>query len=61
VLTLSGPAELIDLMERSLFAAGVITQRIDVARQERCRIRNSETVLRLQAEAGFLVLQGDGE
>ncbi len=48
VLSLNGPAELIDLVERSLFTAGVITQRID---------KKDAALARLQAEAGLLVLQ----
>jgi hypothetical protein len=55
VLALNGPAELIDLVERSLFTAGVITQRVSAE-------LNAEqpglhaALLRLQAEAGLLVL-----
>jgi hypothetical protein len=58
VLSLNGPAELINLIERSLFTAGVITQRIDVH-----DVTNSEgaslleALGRLQAKAGFLVLE----
>jgi len=58
VLALDGPAELIDLIERSLFAAGVITQRIssvDAAFAPHPELL--ETVTRLQAAAGILVLQ----
>jgi sulfate adenylyltransferase large subunit len=58
VLWLNGPAELIDQVERSLFEAGVITQRINtrdsaIAAQPEVL----ETVARLQAEAGLLVLE----
>jgi hypothetical protein len=58
VLSLDGPAELIDLIERSLFAAGAITQRIasdDAAFAQHPDLL--ETVTRLQAEAGLLVLE----
>ena len=58
VLTLDGPAELIDAIERSLFAAGVITQRI--ASDSAPFIQHPElfqAVTALQAEAGLLVLQ----
>jgi sulfate adenylyltransferase subunit 1 len=58
VLRLNGPADLIDLIERSLFSAGVISQRIDagnhaIAEQPGLR----DALARLQAESGFLVLQ----
>ena len=58
VLSLNGPAELIDLIERSLFTAGVITQRIDatsapIAGQPDLLVAFSL----LQAEAGFLALE----
>jgi sulfate adenylyltransferase subunit 1 len=58
VLSLDGPAELIDLIERSLFAAGAITQRI--ARDDEAfalRPDLLEAVTRHQAEAGLLVLE----
>jgi len=58
VLALSGPAELIDLIERSLFTAGVIMQRIntnDTAFAEHPGL--IERLVRLQAEAGLLVLE----
>jgi hypothetical protein len=58
VLSLNGPAELIDLIERSLFTAGVITQRIDI--QDAAVAGQPELLAalgRLQAEAGFLVLE----
>jgi len=58
VLSLSGPVELIDLIERSLFATGVVTVRVD---------RNGEAfaaapellaaIERVQVEAGLLVLE----
>ena len=58
VLSLNGPVELIDLIERSLFTAGVITQRIDassapIAGQPDLLVAFSL----LQAEAGFLALE----
>jgi sulfate adenylyltransferase subunit 1 len=58
VLSLSGPAELIDLVERSLFTAGVITQRInrrDPAITEHPGLL--EAIVHQQAEAGLLVLE----
>jgi sulfate adenylyltransferase subunit 1 len=58
VLSLNGPAELIDLIERSLFTAGVITQRVNscdaAIAQHPGRL---EALVRLQVEAGLLVLQ----
>ena len=65
VLSLTGPAPLIDMIERSLLAAGVITQRIST--RSPAFAENPEfleAVLRLQVEAGLLVLQvtaNDGE
>jgi sulfate adenylyltransferase subunit 1 len=58
VLSLNGSAESIDLIERSLFAAGVITQRVD-ARDAALASRPGllEALVRIQTEAGFLVLQ----
>jgi sulfate adenylyltransferase subunit 1 len=62
-LSLNGPAELIDLIERSLFAAGVITQRVNTgnAGSNDAAIAQHpgllEALVRLQAEAGLLVLQ----
>jgi len=58
VLSLDGPAELIDLIERSLFAAGAITQRI--ASDDAAFAQHPDLlgiVTRLQAEAGLLVLE----
>jgi len=63
VLRLNGPAQLIDLVERSLFSAGVITQRInlgyagtnDAAIAEHPELL--KTLARLQAEAGLLVIE----
>jgi len=58
VLALNGPAELINLVERSLFTAGVITQRIN-ARDARM-VREPEllgTLAALLAESGLLVLE----
>jgi len=58
VLSLRGPAELINLVERSLFTAGVITQRIDCADAVFAEHPHLlEQLARLQAEAGLLVLQ----
>jgi len=57
VLSLTGPAELIDLIERSLFTAGVITQRVkrgDATIGHDRAVQDS--MVRLQVEAGFLVL-----
>jgi len=58
VLSLSGPEELINLIERSLFQTGVITQRIDVGDPV---FGQNPTLLsefkRLQTEAGFLILE----
>ena len=58
VLTLSGPAELINLVDRSLFTAGVITQRID-ARDART-VREPELIAALAsllAEGGVLAIK----
>jgi sulfate adenylyltransferase subunit 1 len=58
VLSLNGPAELIDLIERSLFTAGVVTQRVncgDAAIAQHPGLL--EALVRQQAEAGMLVLQ----
>ncbi len=63
VLRLDGPAELINLVERSLFTAGVITQRIEIggAGASDAAIAHRpefvEALVRLQAEAGLLVLE----
>jgi sulfate adenylyltransferase subunit 1 len=58
VLSLNGPAELIDLIERSLFTAGVITQRIST---DDAMIAQHpgllEALARLQSGAGLLVLE----
>jgi sulfate adenylyltransferase large subunit len=57
VLELNGPAEVIDAIERSLFAMGVVTQRIDAGsdlfKQHPDLLA---TFLRLQSEAGLLAL-----
>jgi hypothetical protein len=58
VLSLTGPAKLIDLIERSLFASGIITQRI--ATDEAAFAEHPEllqVLVRHQAEAGLLVLE----
>jgi sulfate adenylyltransferase subunit 1 len=58
VLSLSGPAELIDLIERSLFTAGVITVRVD--RSDKAIVGELEVLAaleRLGVEAGLLVLE----
>jgi hypothetical protein len=57
VLRLDGPATLIDAIERSLFIAGVIAQRVDTNNP----VFSSQAGLldaftRLQAESGLLVL-----
>jgi sulfate adenylyltransferase large subunit len=58
VLSLNGPAELIDLIERSLFSTGVVTQRVSIGD---AAINGDagllDALLRFQAEAGILVLQ----
>ena len=57
VLALDGPAELIDAIERSLFATGVITQRIDRQDAGFCvQPGLLESIARLNAQDGFLVL-----
>ncbi|MGO9336531.1 MAG: sulfate adenylyltransferase subunit 1 [Terracidiphilus sp.] len=58
VLALNGPADLIDLIERSLFTTGVIAQRVNTA--DAVIAGNAgllEALLRLHVEAGLLVLQ----
>jgi hypothetical protein len=58
VLSLSGPAELIDLIERSLFSAGVVTQRVSA--NDRALAETPDllkTFASLQAGAGLLVLE----
>lgn len=58
VLSLNGPAELIDLIERSLFTAGVITQRVNIQDGTNAGDPDMLAALgRLQAEAGFVVLE----
>ena len=58
VLSLSGPAELIDLIERSLFSTGVVTQRVNTGDAEVFEnIGLLQALLRLQVEAGILVLR----
>ena len=58
LLSLNGPAELIDLIERSLFTAGVITQRVHIGDAAIAQHPGlSEALVRLQVEAGLLVLQ----
>jgi hypothetical protein len=57
VLSLNGPIELIDLIERSLFLSGVITQRVNTADAAIAGHAGLlEALLRLQVEAGLLVL-----
>jgi sulfate adenylyltransferase subunit 1 len=57
VLELSGPVALIDAVERSLFAVGVITSRIDVESEEfLLHPHLLEIVTRFQARAGLLTL-----
>jgi sulfate adenylyltransferase subunit 1 len=57
VLELSGPAELIDSIERSLFTAGVVSNRIESG-DEIFLLHPSllETVTRLQVKSGLLAL-----
>jgi hypothetical protein len=58
MLSLNGPAESIDLIERSLFSIGVVTQRVntsDAAITGHAGLL--EALLRLQVEAGLLVLR----
>jgi sulfate adenylyltransferase large subunit len=58
VLSLNGPAELIDLIERSLFTAGVITQRVNTSDPVIAQHPGLlEAIVRLQTEAGLLVLE----
>jgi sulfate adenylyltransferase large subunit len=58
VFSLNGPAELIDLVERSLFTAGVITQRIHIGDPAIAQHPGLlEALVRNQVEAGLLVLQ----
>jgi sulfate adenylyltransferase subunit 1 len=58
VLALNGPAELIDLIERSLFTAGVITQRVNMGDAGITQPPGLlDALVRLQIEAGLLVLQ----
>jgi sulfate adenylyltransferase subunit 1 len=58
VLSLRGPAELIDLIERSLFTAGVITHRVDAGDAAFAGEPGLlEALIRLQAGAGLLVLE----
>jgi sulfate adenylyltransferase large subunit len=57
VLALDGPEELIDRVERSLFAAGVITRRIEST--DEAKVTQPDlfaTLLKLEAKAGMLVL-----
>jgi sulfate adenylyltransferase large subunit len=57
VLALDGPAELIDAIERSLFATGVITQRIDRSDSVfAVHPELLESIARLNVQNGFLVL-----
>ena len=58
VLSLTGPAGPIDLIERSLFSTGVVTQRIDTSDSAFAQHPELlETIVRMQAEAGLLVLE----
>jgi hypothetical protein len=58
VLSLNGPAELIDLIERSLFTVGVITHRINSKNAAFTQHPGLlEELASLQAEAGLLVLK----
>ena len=57
VLSLNGPAELIDLIERSLFTAGVITQRISTDDAMIAQHPGLLEAQQLQSEAGLLVLE----
>jgi hypothetical protein len=57
VLILDGPATLVDAIERSLFIAGVISQRVDTAGSVFVGQPGLvEAFARLQAESGLLVL-----
>jgi sulfate adenylyltransferase large subunit len=57
VIELSGPADLIDSIERSLFSVGVVSTRIDTG-NEAFLLRPSllETVTRLEVQSGLLAL-----
>ena len=57
VLELSGPAELIDSIERSLFSVGVVSNRIDTG-DESFLLHPSllETITRLEVQSGLLAL-----
>jgi sulfate adenylyltransferase large subunit len=58
VLSLNGPGELIDLIERSLFSIGVIAQRVNTGDAGFAGNPGLlEALLRIQALAGLLVLQ----
>jgi hypothetical protein len=58
VLSLNGPGELIDLIGRSLFSIGVITQRVNTGDATIAgKSGLLEALVRLQVEAGLLVLQ----
>jgi sulfate adenylyltransferase large subunit len=57
VLELEGSAELIDLVERSLFSVGVVTQRVDLANPLFASIKGLlDTLKKLQLAAGILLL-----
>jgi sulfate adenylyltransferase large subunit len=57
VLELEGPAELIDLVERSLFSIGVVTQRVELANPLFASSRGLlDTLKTLQTGAGILLL-----
>jgi sulfate adenylyltransferase large subunit len=59
VLALRGSRELIDLIERSLFSTGVITQRVRVGEIPIAgRTEVLDLLRRVQAEAGFLMIEG---
>jgi sulfate adenylyltransferase subunit 1 len=56
-LALDGPAEFVDAIERSLFVAGVITQRVDSGDALLSADgKILDTFVRLQIDAGFVVL-----
>jgi sulfate adenylyltransferase large subunit len=58
VLSLIGPARLIDLIERSLFTAGVVTQRIDASEAVIAQHPDLlDSIAKLQVAAGLLVLE----
>ena len=62
VLSLSGPVELIDLIERSLFATGVVTVRVDKNGDAFAAAPELLAAIeRMQVEAGLLVLEIAGE